>query len=172
MNEIEYDKYLKQQEINKKHEYKKELQDQMIFKEKIKRCKYEEFLREKKLIDQVVERIHQEDERALQEKWLKMQKTKAEMVAFKEAQDIWKQKQRQQIEDENKKIQEYMFSKQSDVQAKWVQKQQFFDNCRFYNFSFGVISGTILLKLFIFFYFPFKNNRSRVEHSFIFLKSQ
>lgn len=118
MNEIEYDKYLKQQEINKKHEYKKELQDQMIFKEKIKRCKYEEFLREKKLIDQVVERIHQEDERALQEKWLKMQKTKAEMVAFKEAQDIWKQKQRQQIEDENKKIQEYMFSKQSDVQAK------------------------------------------------------
>lgn len=124
VNEAEYDRYLKQQEINKKHEYMKELQDQMIFKEKMKRCKYEEFLKEKKLIDQVVERIHLEDERALQERWMKMQKTKSEMIAFKEAQEMWKQKQREQIADENKKIQEYMFSKQSDVQAKALEKQR------------------------------------------------
>ncbi|KAL3278980.1 hypothetical protein HHI36_016497 [Cryptolaemus montrouzieri] len=124
VQEHEYSKYLKQLDINKKHEYKMELQDQMIFKEKMKRYKYEEFLKEKKLVDQVVERIHLEDERALQEKWLKMQKTKAEMESFKKSQEIWKERQRKQVELENKKIQEYMFSKQTDLQAKQKQKEE------------------------------------------------
>ncbi|KAK9884626.1 hypothetical protein WA026_007466 [Henosepilachna vigintioctopunctata] len=53
-----------------------------------------------------------------------MQKTKSEMESFRKAQEIWKKKQREQVELENKKIQEYMFSKQSDIQASVLEKQQ------------------------------------------------
>ncbi|KAJ8979960.1 hypothetical protein NQ317_006405 [Molorchus minor] len=48
IEEAELKKKLKQEDINKKANYLKELQDQMILKEKSKRYLYEEFLREKK----------------------------------------------------------------------------------------------------------------------------
>ncbi|KAK9884625.1 hypothetical protein WA026_007465 [Henosepilachna vigintioctopunctata] len=47
VNEAEYIKNLKQLEINKKHEYRKELQDQIIFKEKMRKFHYEEFLKKR-----------------------------------------------------------------------------------------------------------------------------
>lgn len=51
------------EDMCKKEQYKQELQDQMICKEKNKRFLYEEFLREKKMLDEIVERISLEDER-------------------------------------------------------------------------------------------------------------
>lgn len=50
-------------DICKKDLYKQDLQDQMIYNEKNKRFLYEEFLREKKMIDEIIERINDEDER-------------------------------------------------------------------------------------------------------------
>ncbi|KAI4460241.1 meiosis-specific nuclear structural protein 1 [Holotrichia oblita] len=76
-----------QEEIKRKSEYKLALQDQMILREKTKRYLYEEFLREKKMIDDIIQRIHEEDERLLEEKWCRMQKTREEMMAFKAAQE-------------------------------------------------------------------------------------
>lgn len=52
-----------EEEIKRKAEYKQALQDQMILREKTKRYLYEEFLREKKMIDDIIQRIHEEDER-------------------------------------------------------------------------------------------------------------
>lgn len=46
-----------------KLEYGAALRDQMIYAEKLKQVAYEDFLQEKKFLDDVVRRIHDEDQR-------------------------------------------------------------------------------------------------------------
>lgn len=105
----------------KKAQYKQELQDQIILREKSRRHAYEEFLREKKLIDGIVQRIHDEDEREIAEKMQKMQKTREEIKAFRTARELWRQKKKEEIEDENRRIQEYLLSKAADITSRyWV----------------------------------------------------
>ncbi|KAJ8921789.1 hypothetical protein NQ315_008415 [Exocentrus adspersus] len=116
--EAEYKTKLKQEDILKKAQYRKELQDQMILREKAKRYCYEEFLREKKMIDDIVQRIHDEDERELQEKMCKMKRTRDEMIAFKQAQELWRKRKAEEIEAENRRIQEFLAAKAADVKAR------------------------------------------------------
>lgn len=52
-----------QKDTLQKAKYRKELQDQIILEEQNKRFQYEEFLREKKMLDDIVQRIHDENER-------------------------------------------------------------------------------------------------------------
>lgn len=122
--EEELKKERAQEEIIRKNKYKLELQDQMILHEKSIRCKYEEFLREKKMLDDIIQRLHEEDERALEEKMLKMQRTREEMMAFKAAQEIWKKRERDALEEENRKIQEYLQSKAGSVKARQEEKER------------------------------------------------
>ena len=51
------------EEYRQKLAYRAELQDQMVCNEKKKQIAYEDFLREKILLDEVVRRIHEEDQR-------------------------------------------------------------------------------------------------------------
>lgn len=56
----------KQLALKKMHQqlkYKQELHDQMIYNERSKRAQYEEFLQEKKMLDDIIQRLHDEDER-------------------------------------------------------------------------------------------------------------
>lgn len=48
----------------------------------------------------------------------RMHRTRQEIEAFREAQKIWRQKRKSQIEEENRKIQEYLLSKALEVEAK------------------------------------------------------
>lgn len=54
----------------------------------------------------------------LQEKWCKMQKTREEMLAFEEAQKLWKEKRRLALEDENRKIALYLQEKAREEHMK------------------------------------------------------
>lgn len=118
IKEREFNVLTAQEDIIKKNQYKQELQDQIIFQEKVNRCRYEEFLKEKKMIDDIVQRIHEEDEREIEEKMCKMQKTREEMMAFKAAQEVWKKRERDALEEENRKIQEYLQSKAGTLRAQ------------------------------------------------------
>lgn len=109
-----------QEEIHRKALYKQELQDQMILKEKLKRCDYESFLQEKKMQDEIVQRIQDEDERERQEKECRRRKTQEEMMAFKAAQEVWKRKERDVLEEEHKNIQMYLQSRQSDIDSRYL----------------------------------------------------
>lgn len=63
---LSHEEYLiKQTEesIKRKAEYKEALLDQMMYRENTKRCLYEQFLRDKKMIDDIIQQIHEEDER-------------------------------------------------------------------------------------------------------------
>jgi hypothetical protein len=50
-------------EYCRKLEYRAELQDQMICAERLKEVAYEDFLQQKKILDEVVRKIHDEDQR-------------------------------------------------------------------------------------------------------------
>lgn len=118
VHEEEWRKTKAEEDLIKKAHYKQELQDQIILREKSRRQAYEEFLREKKLIDDIIQRIHDEDERELANKMCKLQKTKEEIVAFREAHEFWKKKKKEEIEEENRQIQEYLMSKAADITAR------------------------------------------------------
>jgi hypothetical protein len=51
------------EEHHRKLQYGEELQDQIACAERLKQLAYEDFMQEKKLLDDVVQRIHDEDER-------------------------------------------------------------------------------------------------------------
>ncbi|KAF5295557.1 hypothetical protein FQR65_LT10420 [Abscondita terminalis] len=122
--ENEYYTLKKEEDIRNKAKYRQELQNQMILEERNRKFAYEEFLREKKLIDDIVQRIHDERGREIEERMCKMKRTQQEIDAFKQAQEIWKQKKREEIVEENRKIQEYLLSKASDIRAKQLEKEQ------------------------------------------------
>lgn len=63
LKDEEYRTLCVQKQIDQKEQYKQELHDQMILGEKNRRFQYEEFLREKKMLDDIVQRIHDEDVR-------------------------------------------------------------------------------------------------------------
>lgn len=117
-------KALLKEEFTKKTVYRQELQDQMIINEKRKRFLYDEFLREKKMIDDIVERIYAEDEREKLEKMCKMQRTKEEMDAFKRAQQLWRDKQREEIVKENERMQEFIMKKAIEMENREAKKNE------------------------------------------------
>ncbi|KAF7286351.1 hypothetical protein GWI33_005790 [Rhynchophorus ferrugineus] len=124
IKEEELKRTLAEEDIMKKEQYKQELQEQIILREKSKRYLYEEYLREKKMIDDIIQRIHDEDEREIQERMCKMKRTREEMLAFKVAQDRWKQKKREEIEEENRKIQEFLERKSAGVLERLEEKKK------------------------------------------------
>lgn len=111
-----------QDDILKKAKYKQELQDQIIYKEKLKRFLYEEYLREKIMIDDIVQRIYEEDQRMMEDKMLQMRRTRDDMIKFKEAQEIWRRNRKSELERENIKIQEYLLLKESETKTKMDEK--------------------------------------------------
>lgn len=63
LTNLEAERIEAEEEFKRKVEYKKELQDQMILQHQQKQYMYEEFLKEKKLLDDIIQRIHDEDAR-------------------------------------------------------------------------------------------------------------
>nr|XP_022906666.1 meiosis-specific nuclear structural protein 1 [Onthophagus taurus] len=122
MKSEDYQKVQQEKEMKQKAKYKQELQDQMILVERTKRFQYEEFLREKKKIDDIVQRAHDEDERELQEKQCRIQRTREEMMKFKEAQELWKQKDRMRLQEEDRKLTEYVQAKAREQHIKEMNK--------------------------------------------------
>ncbi|GLV45297.1 hypothetical protein CBL_05397 [Carabus blaptoides fortunei] len=111
-----------EEEFKRKVEYKKELQDQMILQYQQKQYMYEEFLKEKKLLDDIIQRIHDEDAREIEEKMYRLQRTKDEIDSFKAAQEIWRQKERQELEEENRRIEEFLREKEIKQRELNMQK--------------------------------------------------
>ncbi|XP_068084125.1 meiosis-specific nuclear structural protein 1 [Anabrus simplex] len=96
------------EEFRRKLEYRKELQDQLIASEKMKQQAYYDFMEEKKAIDEIVQKIYEEDRREMEERMIKMQKSKQEMDEFNRAREEFKQKEKREIEEENRRLLEFM----------------------------------------------------------------
>ncbi|XP_049869849.1 meiosis-specific nuclear structural protein 1-like [Pectinophora gossypiella] len=84
--------------------YGQELMQQLVSRQRQKQCQYEDTLIEKKMLDEILRTIADEDKREFEQKRELMKKTREEMVTFKKAQDAWRAKQKQMVILEEKEI--------------------------------------------------------------------
>jgi hypothetical protein len=87
--------------------YKKDLHKQLEEKENNKHAAYEEFLKEKLLIDEIVRKIYEEDQKEIERKMLARQATLDYINEFKRQRELWKEKEKELMEQENRKIVQY-----------------------------------------------------------------
>ncbi|XP_075064154.1 meiosis-specific nuclear structural protein 1 isoform X2 [Mixophyes fleayi] len=90
--------------FQEKLHYQRELGTQLEEKEKKRQDAYQEFLKEKILVDEIVRKIYEEDQTARQQKLEKMNATRRYIDEFKEQQNAWIKMEREKIETENKRI--------------------------------------------------------------------
>ncbi|CAF2091127.1 unnamed protein product [Rotaria magnacalcarata] len=95
---------LRQQEMVR---YKQELERQLEEREISKQKAYEEFLREKLVIDEIVRKIYEEDQREMERKLERQRATREFIVEFKRKREEWKAMERHRMEEENVRIKEY-----------------------------------------------------------------
>jgi hypothetical protein len=104
------DRELKNRENNKASEmlrYKKDLHQQLEEKENAKHMAYEEFLKEKLLIDEIIRKIYEEDQREIEKRMNARKATREFIDEFKKQRELWKEQEKILMEQENKKIVEY-----------------------------------------------------------------
>ncbi|XP_075714078.1 meiosis-specific nuclear structural protein 1 [Rhinoderma darwinii] len=84
--------------------YQRELETQLEDKEKKRQDAYQEFLREKILVDEIVRKIYEEDQTERQLKLEKLNATRRYIEEFKDQQDTWRKMEEKKMEEENRKI--------------------------------------------------------------------
>ncbi|KAM6426149.1 meiosis-specific nuclear structural protein 1 isoform 2-T2 [Liasis olivaceus] len=87
--------------------YQQELEKQLEQQERRKQAAYKEFLREKLLIDEIVRKIYEEDEKARQDRLEKKRATQRFIEEFKKDQALRRRRQREEMEEENRKLMEF-----------------------------------------------------------------
>ncbi|XP_054280953.1 meiosis-specific nuclear structural protein 1-like isoform X2 [Macrosteles quadrilineatus] len=116
IEEQEREKY--QANLASKIRYRIELQDQIIAAYKRQQEAYQEFIKEKALLDQIVKAIHEEDQREEEIRLEKMQNTKQEIEQFRFQQEIWKKREEEERKKEDRRIQEYLERHQEEERKK------------------------------------------------------
>jgi hypothetical protein len=101
-------------EWNRKCALKGVLKDQINASYRKKQKLYEEFLKEKEFLDEIVKRIQEEHFEAARQKLELQEKTKTEMEMFKKAKDAWTARQKLELEEENQRIKAYLNAKEAE----------------------------------------------------------
>ncbi|XP_046386712.1 meiosis-specific nuclear structural protein 1-like [Ischnura elegans] len=108
----------KRSQVEAKEKYRTELHEQEEWAEQRRLAAYQDFLREKLIIDKIVQLIHEEDMREQEEAMEKKKRTKEQMDEFRRSQMIWKEKERLAIEEENRRIIEFLKEKEDAERQK------------------------------------------------------
>uniref|UniRef100_A0A8C3XLW3 Meiosis-specific nuclear structural protein 1 n=1 Tax=Chelydra serpentina TaxID=8475 RepID=A0A8C3XLW3_CHESE len=103
--------------------YQQELEKQLEEQEKKKQDAYEEFLKEKLMIDEIVRKIYEEDQMERQLKLEKMRATQRYIEEFQKEQAIWRRKKREEMEEENRKIMEFANKQQQREEDRMAKAQ-------------------------------------------------
>ncbi|XP_047351413.1 meiosis-specific nuclear structural protein 1-like [Vespa velutina] len=103
--------------------YRADLQNQIIEKRRILREFDEERQRERKIIEQMIDVIHEEDIRAEERKKEIQTCLQAEKEAIFEARKVWKDIQKAAINEENKKIAEIIVEKEVEHKRQMEKKK-------------------------------------------------
>uniref|UniRef100_A0A8C5JLF9 Meiosis-specific nuclear structural protein 1 n=1 Tax=Junco hyemalis TaxID=40217 RepID=A0A8C5JLF9_JUNHY len=123
----DYDRYLKEEmsaELKRNQEkktYQQELDKQVEEQEKKKQEAYEEFLREKHMIDEIVKKIYEEEQIKKQRKLDKIRETQTYIEEFIKEQAIWRKRKQEEMEEENRKIMEFA-NMQRQREDDWMAK--------------------------------------------------
>ncbi|CAL8351846.1 unnamed protein product [Merluccius merluccius] len=103
---------VEQKKLDQKHceesmRHQRELQLQLVEKERKRQEAYEEFLKEKLLVDEIVRKIYEEDQMERQLKLEKVRATQQYIEEFQKQQAEWRRLEREKIEAENRRIREF-----------------------------------------------------------------
>lgn len=93
--------------------YQQQLEYQLAEQEEAKCAAYEDFLKEKLLIDEIVRKIFDEDLREAEDRLKKQKETQEYIEDFKKAREMWKESERLHQAEENRRILE--FAKQQET---------------------------------------------------------
>lgn len=98
-------------------------------KEKVKQQNYEEFLKEKLMVDEIVRKIYEEDQKERERQLEKQRRTKAYIEEFNQQQREWREAERQRMEAENRKLMEYA-RQQDEREADRMSKKKEADQAK------------------------------------------
>ncbi|XP_078734615.1 meiosis-specific nuclear structural protein 1-like isoform X1 [Lampetra fluviatilis] len=87
--------------------YQQDLEQQLEEKERRKQEGYEEFLREKLMVDEIVRKIYEEDQREIELRLEKQRATQHYIQEFREKREEWKKMEQDKMEEENRKLMEF-----------------------------------------------------------------
>lgn len=104
--------------------YQQELERQLEEKELKKQSAYEEFLKEKLMIDEIVRKIYEEDQREQEMRFEKQRATQAFIEEFKQKREEWKRLERERLEEENRKVLEFADRQQVRENARMAAQQE------------------------------------------------
>lgn len=107
--------------------YQQELERQLEEKERKRLEAYDEFLKEKLMVDEIVRKINEEDQMELQLRLEKVTTTQRYIEDFKKQQAEWRRLEREKVEAENRRIIEfaqYQQRKEEDRMAKVREREQ------------------------------------------------
>lgn len=121
---IEMEKELQQQRWEESVRYHEGLEHQLQEQEKAKQEQYEEFLKEKLMIDEIVRKIYAEDQKELQSRLEKQKATQEYVEEFMKKREDWKEYERKLMEEENMNIMQFAKEQQSREEARMTQKKQ------------------------------------------------
>lgn len=122
LRQVEQAEQRRREGILKSKQYQAQLEYQLEEKEIAKQRSYEEFIKEKMMIDEIVRKINQED--AQEQERIAMQKlqTKREIEEFKEKRAQWRQQEIEFMEKENQAILAFAMQQNEREQIRLQQK--------------------------------------------------
>ncbi|XP_060924680.1 meiosis-specific nuclear structural protein 1 [Limanda limanda] len=102
-----------QQKVDQKHQeelfqYQRGLGQQVVEREQSRQEAYEEFLKEKHLVDEIVRKVYEEDQMERQLKLEKVRATQQHIQEFHRQQAEWRRIEKERLDAENRRIMEFM----------------------------------------------------------------
>ncbi|XP_053451260.1 meiosis-specific nuclear structural protein 1 [Nycticebus coucang] len=107
-----------------KAQYYLDLEKQLEEQEKKKQEAYEQLLKEKLMIDEIVRKIYEEDQLEKQQKLEKKITTRRYIEEFQKEQALWRKKKREEMEEENRKIIEFANLQQQREEDRMAKIQE------------------------------------------------
>ncbi|KAL8601374.1 hypothetical protein ACOMHN_042378 [Nucella lapillus] len=104
---VQIEKECEERRFQDKLRYKQELERQLEQQEITRQEAYQLFLKDKLMIDEIVRKIYEEDQKELEREAEKQHRTKEYMQEFIATRDKWKKREKEKMEEENRKIQDY-----------------------------------------------------------------
>ena len=111
--------------------YKQQLEKQLCEQERQKQAQYEEFLKEKLMIDKIVRTIYDEDQREIEARLEKQKATREYIEEFMAKREEWRAHEKKLMEEENERILHFAMQQQEReeerMQAQQVKTLEFAD---------------------------------------------
>ncbi|XP_039445712.1 meiosis-specific nuclear structural protein 1-like [Culex pipiens pallens] len=122
LKNLEFIKQCQEEDWKQKLELRDTLHAQMKALQQQKQVMYEEFLREKTFLDEICRKLQEERFEEIRRKLELQQRTRREMEYFREAKEIWQERQRLAVAEENERIRRYLEARDAEQEVQHRRK--------------------------------------------------